>query len=129
MKTSGSRGLHVFVPLRRGATEDQVRAYAARIAAEMAAQYPKLVTVESRKAKRKAPVYLDITRNASGQTIVPPFSVRLRPHAPVSMPLEWDEISPRLDPTIFTIKTAERRMSARSPWSGFFGHRQTLPRD
>lgn len=129
VKTSGSRGLHVFVPLRRGATEDQVRAYAARIAAEMAAQYPKLVTVESRKAKRKAPVYLDITRNASGQTIVPPFSVRWRPRAPVSMPLEWDEVSPRLDPTIFTIKTAERRMAARSPWSSFFGHRQTLPRD
>ena len=129
VKTSGSRGLHVFVPLRRGATEDQVRAYATRIAAEMAAEYPKLVTVEARKAKRKAPVYLDITRNTSGQTIVPPFSVRWRPHAPVSMPLEWDEVSPRLDPTIFTIKTAERRMSARSPWSSFFGHRQTLPRD
>lgn len=129
VKTSGSRGLHVFVPLRRGATEDQVRAYATRIAAEMAAEHPKLVTVDARKTKRKAPVYLDVTRNASGQTIVPPFSVRWRPKAPVSMPLEWDEVSPRLDPTIFTIKTAERRMAARSPWSSFFGHRQTLPRD
>ncbi|HEX6976198.1 MAG TPA: non-homologous end-joining DNA ligase [Vicinamibacterales bacterium] len=129
VKTSGSRGLHVFVPLRRGASEDQVRDYATRIAAEMAAEHPKLVTVEARKAKRKAPVYLDVTRNASGQTIVPPFSVRWRPKAPVSMPLEWDEVSPRLDPAIFTIKTAERRMAARSPWASFFGHRQTLPRD
>jgi bifunctional non-homologous end joining protein LigD len=129
VKTSGSRGLHVFVPLRRGATEDQVRAYATRIAAEMAAEHPKLVTVEARKAKRRAPLYLDVTRNAFGQTIVPPFSVRWRPRAPVSMPLEWDEVSPRLDPAIFTIKSAERRMAARSPWSSFFGHRQTLPRD
>ena len=129
VKTSGGRGLHVFVPLRRGADQDQVRAYAAGIAAELAAEHPTLVTVEARKAKRRAPVYLDVMRNSSGQTIVPPFSVRWRPRAPVSMPLEWDEVSPRLDPSIFNIKTAERRMAAKAPWSKFFSHRQTLPRD
>jgi bifunctional non-homologous end joining protein LigD len=128
VKTSGGRGLHVFVPLRRGATQDQVRAYAAAIADELAAQNPRLVTTESRKVKRRAPVYLDVMRNASGQTIVPPFSVRWRPHAPVSVPLDWDEVNPRLDPAIFNIRTAERRISAKAPWSKFFGHRQTLPR-
>ena len=87
------------------------------------------MTVEARKAKRRAPVYLDVMRNAPGQTIVPPFSVRWRPRAPVSMPLDWDEVSPRLDPAIFNIRTAERRMAAKSPWSEFFSHRQTLPRD
>jgi bifunctional non-homologous end joining protein LigD len=127
-KTSGGRGLHVFVPLRRGASQEQVRAYAAAIAKELATSHPKLVTVESRKAKRRAPVYLDIMRNALGQTIVPPFSVRWRPHAPVSMPLNWDEVSPRLNPDLFNIRTAERRIAAKSPWSCFFGHRQTLPR-
>ncbi len=128
VKTSGGRGLHVFVPLRRGATEDQVRAYATLIAEELALRHPKLVTTESRKAKRRAPVYLDVMRNATGQTIVPPFSVRWRPRAPVSMPLDWDEVSPRLDPAVFNIKTAERRIGAKEPWSSFFGHRQTLPR-
>jgi bifunctional non-homologous end joining protein LigD len=128
VKTSGGRGLHIFVPLRRGAAQDRVRAYASAIAAEMAHEHPKLVTVESRKIKRRAPVFLDIMRNAPGQTIVPPFSVRWRPRAPVSMPLDWDEVSPRLDPGLFNIKTAERRMRAKSPWSSFFGHRQTLPR-
>lgn len=128
VKTSGGRGLHVFVPLRRGATQDQVRAYSAAIARELAVGNPKLVTVESRKARRKAPVYLDVMRNATAQTIVPPFSVRWRPRAPVSMPLEWDEVSPRLDPAVFNLKTAERRMAAKAPWSSFFGHRQTLPR-
>ncbi|MCA1558902.1 MAG: non-homologous end-joining DNA ligase [Acidobacteria bacterium] len=128
VKTSGGRGLHVFVPLRRGAEQDHVRAYAVAIARELAEANPRLVTVESRKANRRAPVYLDVMRNASGQTIVPPFSVRWRPKAPVSMPLEWDEVSPRLDPAVFTIKTAERRMAAKAPWSSFFGHRQTLPR-
>ncbi len=128
VKTSGGRGLHVLVPLRRGADQRQVRAYAAAIAAEMAAEHPSLVTVEVRAAKRRAPVYLDVMRNATGQTIVPPFSVRWRPRAPVSMPLAWDEVSPRLDPTVFTIRTAERRMGAKAPWSSFFSHRQTLPR-
>lgn len=128
VKTSGGRGLHVLVPLRRGALQDQVRAYASAIAAEMAAEHPALVTVEARKARRRAPVYLDVMRNAAGQTIVPPFSVRWRPRAPVSMPLDWDEVSPRLDPAVFTIRTAERRMGAKAPWSSFFGRRQTLPR-
>jgi bifunctional non-homologous end joining protein LigD len=127
-KTSGGRGLHVFVPLRRGSTQDQVRAYAMAIARELAARHPKLVTIEARKAQRRAPVYLDIMRNGSGQTIVPPYSVRWQPHAPVSMPLSWDEVSPRLNPRIFNIRTAERRMAAKTPWSKFFGHRQTLPR-
>jgi bifunctional non-homologous end joining protein LigD len=129
VKTSGGRGLHVLVPLRRGPDQDAVRAYATAIAAEMAAEHPQLVTVDARKAKRKAPVYLDVLRNATGQTLVPPFSVRWRPRAPVSMPLDWDEVSPRLDPTVFTLRTAERRMAAKAPWSSFFGHRQTLPRD
>jgi bifunctional non-homologous end joining protein LigD len=127
-KTSGGRGLHVLVPLRRGASQDQVRAYAMAIARELAAQNPKLVTVEARKAKRRAPVYLDVMRNASGQTIVPPFSVRWQPHAPVSMPLSWDEVSPRLNPGVFNMRTAERRMASKAPWAKFFGHRQTLPR-
>jgi bifunctional non-homologous end joining protein LigD len=127
-KTSGGRGLHVLVPLRRGATQEQVRAYSMSIARELAAEHPKLVTVEMRKARRRAPVYLDVMRNAPGQTIVPPFSVRWRPHAPVSMPLSWDEVSPRLDPQIFNIRTAERRIARRTPWARFFGRRQTLPR-
>lgn len=128
VKTSGGRGLHVLVPLRRGTAQDTVRAYASAIATEMAAENPRLVTIESRKAKRRAPVYLDVMRNAWGQTIVPPFSVRWRPRATVSMPLDWSEVSPRLDPAVFNIKTAERRMRAKAPWSSFFSHRQTLPR-
>lgn len=129
VKTSGGRGLHVLVPLRRGAGHAAVHAYAKVIAAEMAREHPALITIEPRKARRKAPVYMDVLRNASGQTIVPPFSVRWRPRAPVSMPLDWDEVSPRLDPAVFNIRTAAHRIGAKAPWSSFFGHRQTLPRD
>jgi bifunctional non-homologous end joining protein LigD len=129
VKTSGGRGLHVIVPLRRGPRQEQVRAYAQTIAVELARQAPGLVTVETRKARRKAPVYLDVMRNARGQTLVPPFAVRWRPHAPVSMPLAWNEVTARLDPLAFTIRTAERRLARRLPWADFFRKRQTLPRN
>jgi bifunctional non-homologous end joining protein LigD len=127
VKTSGGRGLHVFVPLRRAADQGRVRAYAAAIARELAAEHSDLSTVEARTSARRAPVYLDVTRNGMGRTIVPPFSVRWQPRAPVSMPLDWDEVSPRLDPAMFNVRTAERRIAARAPWSSFFGHRQSLP--
>jgi bifunctional non-homologous end joining protein LigD len=128
VKTSGGRGLHVLVPLRRGATQERVRAYAADIAGEIARAHPRLVTVETRKARRRAPVYLDVLRNARAQTIVAPYGVRWRPHAPVSMPLGWDEVNVRLDPVAFNVRTVERRLSHRTPWADFFRKRQTLPR-
>jgi bifunctional non-homologous end joining protein LigD len=128
VKLSGARGLHVLVPLRRGASQEAVRAYASRIARELAGRHPDLLTTEVRKANRRAPVYLDVQRNARGQTIVPPYSVRWRPRAPVSLPLSWDELHPQLDPVSFNVRTAERHMAARLPWEGFFRKRQTLPR-
>ena len=128
VKTSGGRGLHIFVPLRRGAAQERVRAYALAIAGEMVREHPKLVTIEARQARRRAPVYSRHHAERAGADDPPPFAVRWRPRAPVSMPLDWDEVSPRLDPVVFNIKTAERRMRAKSPWSSFFGHRQTLLR-
>jgi bifunctional non-homologous end joining protein LigD len=127
VKTSGGKGLHVFVPLRRGSDQQGVREYAAAVARALARQHPDLVTDEPRAGARRAPVYLDVTRNGLGRTIVPPFAVRWRPRAPVSMPLDWDEVSPRLDPAVFNVRTAERRIAARAPWSSFFGRRQSLP--
>ena len=129
VKTSGGRGLHVFVPLRRGAVQDKVRAYASAIAARDGGRASEARDRRDR-ARRSAARRCIWTSCATRprQTIVPPFSVRWRPRAPVSMPLDWDEVSPRLDPAVFNIRTAERRMGAKAPWSSFFGHRQTLPR-
>ena len=64
-KTSGGRGLHVFVPLRRGAAQDQVQAYAAAIARELATAHPTVISVEPKKDRRRAPVYVGVMRNAS----------------------------------------------------------------
>src|SRR3989449_346944 len=85
-KTSGSRGLHVFVPLRAGQSLDEARRVAVAIGEELARREPKLVTVEHRKSVRGGRVFADAFRNGYGQTIVPPYSVRRRPPAAVSPP-------------------------------------------
>jgi bifunctional non-homologous end joining protein LigD len=126
-KTSGSRGLHVFVPLRQGHTQDDVTAFAVRVGEELARREPELVTMQWSKKARGARVYADPFRNAYLQTIVPPYSVRRRPGATVSMPLAWDEVTARLDPRRFTIRTLEKRIANTDPWSDFKKRAQRLP--
>ncbi|TMD60783.1 MAG: ATP-dependent DNA ligase [Chloroflexi bacterium] len=126
-KTSGSRGLHIFVPLRRSDSQDDVRGYAMRVGEELAARLPDLVTVEFSIAKRGKRVFADAARNSLTQTIVSPYSVRRRPKAPVSTPLEWDEVTTRLDPARFNIKTFAR-LRKSDPWRDFWRKRQSLPK-
>ena len=126
-KTTGGRGLHVLVPLRRGPNQEQVRSVARSISQELARRSPTLITVQMRKAKRQDCVFSDWLRNAFGQTIVVPYSVRCRPGAPVSTPLYWDEVSPQLDPSRFNIRTIPRRLQAIDPWADFWQHCQDLP--
>jgi len=126
-KTTGGRGLHVLVPLQRGPDQEQVRLVARSISQEIARRSPKMITVQMRKAKRQNRVFTDWLRNAFGQTIVAPYSVRCRPGAPVSTPLHWDEVSPQLDPSHFNIRTIPHRLEAIDPWADVWQHRQVLP--
>jgi bifunctional non-homologous end joining protein LigD len=126
-KTSGARGLHVFVPLRRGPDQDAVRAFARDVGALLAERAPDAVTVHAAKSARGGRVYLDAQRNAFGQTIVAPYSVRRRPKAPVSTPLAWDEVRPSLDPARFNIRTMARRLDSADPWADFWRRGQALP--
>ena len=66
-------------------------------------------------------------RNAYMQTIVPPYSVRRRPHAPVSMPLDWDEVTTKLDPSRFNIRTFDKRLAKADPWKDFTKSAVRLP--
>ena len=127
-KTSGSKGLHLFVPLRAGVTQQEATAVAMALGEELARREPKLVTVEFSKAKRGGRVFADAMRNAFGQTIVAPYSVRNRPHAAISTPLAWDEVSPRLDPATFNMRTFEKRLAGSDPWADFWRHKQGLPK-
>ncbi|WP_405242108.1 non-homologous end-joining DNA ligase [Lentisalinibacter salinarum] len=90
--TTGSRGLHVVVPLDRSADFDAVRDFARRAADLLAERHPDTLTAEQRKDKRQGRLYLDVMRNAYGQTAVMPYSLRAKPGAPVATPLAWDEL-------------------------------------
>jgi len=126
VKTSGSRGTHVLVPIRVGPDTDEVKAFAVALGAHLARAYPHELTDEARIAGRRGRVYLDPFRNGFGQTVVSPYSVRRRARAPVSMPLDWSELDPALDPADFHIGNAVARLAQTDPWRDFFAHRQSL---
>lgn len=126
VKTSGSRGAHVFVPIRVGPDVDEVKGFAIALGAHLARAFPDELTDETRIAKRNGRVYLDPFRNGFAQTVVSPYSVRRRPRAPVSMPLEWSELDPDMDPAQFNITSAVARLEKTDPWKDFFRHRQAL---
>lgn len=126
VKTSGGKGLHIFVPITRGPTTDEVTWFAKELGARLAAAWPKELTMEMRIAARKGRVFLDSFRNAFGQTVVSPYSVRRRPHAPVSTPLEWSEVVKSIRAEDFTIGNFEKRLKKTDPWADFFRRRQSL---
>jgi bifunctional non-homologous end joining protein LigD len=125
-KTSGSRGLHVFVPIRLGPTAEEVLKFAEEFCARLASAFSKQMTVEHSIAQRGERVYLDPFRNGPLQTVVSPYSVRRRPHAPVSTPLTWSEVTPKLDPASFNLGNFRTRLKKKDPWADFFSSRQSL---
>jgi bifunctional non-homologous end joining protein LigD len=119
--TTGSRGLHVVAPLRPGSNFEIVRGVARRMAARLAARYDDEMTVEQRKNKRRGRLYLDMSRNAYGQTRVLPYAVRALEGAPVATPLELDEIDDAgLAPRKWRMDNLFRRLAQKGdPWSDF----------
>jgi bifunctional non-homologous end joining protein LigD len=126
--TTGSRGLHLLVPLDRRTDFDTVRAFARRVAELLAARHPDRLTTAARKDKRGDRLYLDIQRNAYAQTSVAPYAVRARPHAPVATPLGWDELDdPDLGPRRWTLRALPRRLEEHGdPWKGLGRCRRSL---
>jgi bifunctional non-homologous end joining protein LigD len=125
-KTSGSRGLHVFLPIKVGPDADDVLSFAETFVKHLAAANPKELTTEHSIAARGNRVYLDPFRNGFGQTVVTPYSVRRKPKAPVSTPLDWSEVKSGLDPSEFNIGNFAKRLKRTDPWKDFFKQRQSL---
>ena len=125
-KTSGKKGMHVFVPIRVGPDTDEVLGFAQALGARLAAAYPKELTVEGRIAARKGRVYLDPFRNGFAQTVVSPYCVRHAPGAPVSTPLDWKEVRPALKPADFNLGNFAARLEKPDPWADFFESRHDL---
>jgi bifunctional non-homologous end joining protein LigD len=128
LKTSGSRGLHVVVPVRRDSDFDSVRAFARQVAEIAVREDSKNRTLEARKNERRGRVYIDTNRNAYAQTVAPAYAVRPRPGAPVSVPLDWHELQKKdLRPDSVTIKTVFARLErAEDPWKDFWRSAVTL---
>ena len=110
VKTSGSSGLHLLVPLGRQCTHEQSRSLGELLARYLVAKLPNITTIARQVSRRDGRVYVDYLQNGSGKLLVAPFSVRALPGAPVSMPLAWREVNRKLDIRAHTIKNAPERM-------------------
>jgi DNA ligase D len=114
VKTSGAKGVHVFVPIERRVEMNDAAAVTRAIAARAAQLDPDLATVEFMKEDRGGRVFVDATR-VGGATVVAAYSPRVRPHAPVSFPLAWEDLDDVL-PTDFTIHNAVEQLDRAGPW-------------
>jgi bifunctional non-homologous end joining protein LigD len=125
--TTGSRGIHVTVPIRRVPFEDAFE-FAKAVAARLAAEHPRKLTTEFHKAKRGDRIFVDVLRNRYAQHAVPPYAVRPRSGAPVAAPLHWEELDdPKLKPDRWTIASLPERLEAEGDaWHGMSGRARAI---
>jgi bifunctional non-homologous end joining protein LigD len=128
-KLSGSSGVHLFVPLARGPSFDDVRQGIHALCQKVEGIAPALVTTDPTIADRGARVFADYAQNSRGRTTVAPYSVRARPGAPVAAPIRWDELDdPDLTPNRWTIRTLPARLAQIGDLAApLLSCRQTLP--
>jgi bifunctional non-homologous end joining protein LigD len=125
-KTSGSRGIHVLVPIARRHTFAEAREFASIVAGALARAHPGLVTTEWAKAKRRG-VLVDANQNGPGKTNASVYSVRPRAGAPVSTPLRWEEVAQGLEPAAFTMEVVLDRVARDGDlYAGVLQGRQSL---
>jgi bifunctional non-homologous end joining protein LigD len=126
---TGSRGIHVVCPLRRGPSFGAVHSYARALAESMVAADPRRLTLEWHRAERGRRIYLDVNRINYAQHVVAPYGVRAKPGAPVAMPIHWEELSDaRLKPNGWTVATAAVRVASEGDaWKGIGRRARTLP--
>lgn len=128
--TTGSRGLHVVVPLKGTESYEVVRPFARSIAQHLVTNDPHTLTIEMNKKKRGKKIFIDYLRNAYSATGVAPYAVRARDHAPVATPLEWDELNnARLRSDTYTIQNIfERLNNVGDPWEDIQRSARSLKR-
>ena len=126
-KTSGATGLHVYVPIEPRTSFDQAQQLAHLVLLYVNRRHPDLTSLERSPAKRKGRVYLDYLQNRKGATMAAPYSLRPREGAPVSMPLEWKAVTPKLDPRDFNIRTVPKIVARDGDaWKNLFKKRLDL---
>ena len=127
VKTSGAKGVHVFVPIEANVTIEDAAAATRAIATRAERLDPALATTEFVRDNRGGKVFIDSTRGG-GATVVAPYSPRIRPGVPVSFPVDWDELD-RLEPADFTIHSAAQLVADRDLWAEQMPEPQQLGRE
>ena len=129
VKTSGGKGLHIVAPIQPEADWDEVKTFAKAVAGTMAKERADRYVATMAKRARGARIFVDYLRNDRGATAVAAYSTRGLPRASISIPLNWEELSPGLRSDHFTVGNVLHRFSSltRDPWQGFFKIRQRLP--
>jgi bifunctional non-homologous end joining protein LigD len=127
-KTSGSSGIHIYIPLKPKNEYDRVAEFSRLLATEIAGRVPKLATVERSISKRgKAQIYVDWMQNARGKSLASVFTARAKPGATVSMPLTWKQIEQGAKISDFTVRNVPALLKKnRDAWAEFFDQRQSL---
>ena len=130
VQTTGGKGLHVVLPVAPAHEWRQVKGWAKMLSERMAADAPERYLTRIAKAERTGRIFIDYLRNDPTSTAVGPYSTRARPGAPVAMPLDWAELTPDLDPSRFSVRTAAAFVSRRKddPWRALAKLRQRLPK-
>jgi bifunctional non-homologous end joining protein LigD len=128
VKTTGSKGLHVVVPLQRGPSWDEMADFAEALARNIVVEDAATYTASMSKAVRHARIFIDYLRNARGATSVAAYSTRARPAAPISTPLRWEELASDVRSDHYTVENVRQRLATlkTDPWADYWTTRQSL---
>ena len=128
-RTTGGKGLHVVVPVMPQADWDEAKAFCHALAETISQEQPERYLPTLKKVDRKGRILVDWLRNGLGATAVSSFCPRARAGATVATPLTWDEVTPKLDPAAFTVRSVPARLARlrKDPWEGFATTAQSLP--
>jgi bifunctional non-homologous end joining protein LigD len=128
VKTTGGKGLHVTVPVARGVSWDDFKAFSKAVVERMEREEPGLYTTNMAKARRKGKIFLDYLRNGRGATFIAPYSPRARAGAPIAVPISWEELAHGVDPATFTTTTVPRRLVqlGDDPWKPMADVKQSI---
>ncbi|HEY1603131.1 MAG TPA: non-homologous end-joining DNA ligase [Pirellulales bacterium] len=128
VKTTGGKGLHIVVPIRRRTTWADAKAFCRSVADFLVAAAPDRYIAKMSKAARKGKIFVDYLRNDRGATAIAPYSTRASATAPVSVPLEWEELSPKITSSYFRVKNMPARFAKlkQDPWAEILSTNQSI---
>ncbi|HET7569932.1 MAG TPA: DNA ligase D [Gammaproteobacteria bacterium] len=128
VRLTGGKGLHLVVPLRRRDGWDEIKAFARAVCEAHVHDEPKKLTATMSKAKRRGRIFLDYLRNGRGATAIASYSTRAHPHAPVSVPVRWDELSESIQSDYYRVDNLPQRLAAlkANPWADFESARRQI---